>query len=136
MQQNRNWKLELVVFVFWNFCILFYLYFVPFVFCCICILLHLYFVTNVFWQFIFCSFVFCRVCILEFLNFVMLYLVSFGCILFCLYYGTFVFCHGFINSILVTQPQPNKNITRIFLGRDAFIDYRGLAVFAGERGRT
>ena len=54
-----------------------YLYFVPFVFCCICILLQmysgnlyfvlLYFVVFVFWIFCFC------------------------CILFCLYYGTFVF---------------------------------------------
>ena len=26
----------------------------------------------------------------------MLYFVSFGCILFCLYYGAFVFCHGFL----------------------------------------
>ena len=29
--------LHFFVFVSWNFCILFYLYFVPFVFCCMCI---------------------------------------------------------------------------------------------------
>ena len=56
----------------------------------------MYFVTNVFWQFVFCFFVFCCVCILEFLYFVMF--VFWRCILLCLYYGTFIFCHGFIDS--------------------------------------
>ena len=99
-----------------------------------------------FWQFVFCSFVFSHVCILEFLYFVLLYFVSFGCILFCLYYGTFAFCHGFIwkcwsnstytsyteyisflwyrsTSIVKVIPNPNQTSTQTKISKSSMLKF-------------